>query len=67
MWLCCGLYYSSRIHSVPVVDVSLPVLVTVSPVGLVSSFSDAVSLDVVFVTVVVSVSVLFVIVTVDTH
>ena len=67
MWLVCDLYYSSRIHSVPVVDVSLPVLVTVSPVGLVSSFSDAVSLGVVFVTVVVSVSVLFVIVTVDTH
>ena len=55
------------IHIVPVVDLSLPVVVIVDLVGPVSTFSVAVSLDVVFVTVVVSVSLLFVIVTVDTH
>ena len=56
------------IHIVPVVDLSFPVLVTIGPVGTVSTFSVGVFLDVVFITVVVSVSVLFVIVTIDdTH
>ena len=48
------------IHIVPVVDFSLPVLVTGDPVCPVSFFSIVVSLDVVSITVIVLVSVLFI-------